>query len=70
MKIAIIPSNNGLGHIRRCSIIANNNSFFSSKKFSTLLKKITNKNTKIYDCWEILDNKFKKYFHYKTIGEI
>ncbi len=51
-------------------IIANNNKFFRTKKFTQLLKKVTKKNTKIYDCWESLDKKSKKNFVYKTIGEI
>ena len=39
MKIAIIPSNNGLGHIRRCSIIANELSKKNKVHFYTLNKK-------------------------------
>ena len=51
-------------------IIANNSKFFTSIKFTKLLKKITRKNTKVYDCWECLNNNSKKNFIYKTIGEI
>ena len=58
MKIAVIPSNNGLGHIKRCSIIANELSkknkvhFYSpqskTKKFKFDKKiKLINFNTKI-----------------------
>ena len=51
-------------------IVANNNKFFGSKKFTKLLLKITKKKSRVYDCWEILDKEVKKKFIYRTIGEI